>query len=303
MSFLGRHARRALQPCRFTPVARSFATSSARTTLQQWGKHEQARADTASSSSSSCWAKLPLALAALAVPATCARFVHSEENRAMMLRPKRELAKAKASQLVVTSAETHTLEEELHTLEEELHDIDEKMREELVLERAVVRLDGLGTYSVISALNMGAALALMAFVRLRYDSWLNSVLSIMCLSGIACSMFSGSYTTVIFALVHLYSKTAIGLNVDEGYHAFLEETARHRTYAFVSFIVCLNSFIGSFAASLVLLVQAPWLQLAVLAVTVSLCLTMAYHINEIVTLATTCIFTPLGTGTKADAIS
>ena len=70
--------------------------------------------------------------------------------------------------------------------------------------------------------------------------------------AIGCSVIAGAYTTVVFTLLGLYSKSAIGLGNDLAFVEFFDATATIRKSAFVGFIMTLLSFELSFVLSLFL---------------------------------------------------
>jgi hypothetical protein len=88
-------------------------------------------------------------------------------------------------------------------------------------------------------------------------------LAIQTVSGL--SAICGLYATIIFSLTVLYSKSALGAELDREYDRFLRKTVRARVRAFRSFSFSL----GLFALEVILVLiertfaSCPWLSLPV----------------------------------------
>jgi len=123
------------------------------------------------------------------------------------------------------------------------------------LTRARIRLEGLSSYGVIAVLLMNSALRLYTSVPKKIkgpdeeDAKIENAATIVftCLNSLC--IVSGITTTIIYSLVGLYCKTALALGNDSGYMKFLSATADVRNFGFMSMIVSLFSFKGSFVAS------------------------------------------------------
>jgi len=72
------------------------------------------------------------------------------------------------------------------------------------------------------------------------------------MSIVTLSIASGSHTTIVFALLGLYSKTALGLGKDAAFLDFFAATASARDIAFKCFLCTLVSFNASFVLSIFL---------------------------------------------------
>jgi hypothetical protein len=122
------------------------------------------------------------------------------------------------------------------------------------LTRVRIRLEGLHLYEVVTALFMNAALRLFLSTpkTLKAGEKSKNIAKILFTIAIGCSVIAGAYTTVVFTLLGLYSKSAIGLGKDLAFVAFFDATASIRRSAFVRFILTLISFELSFVMSLFL---------------------------------------------------
>ena len=116
------------------------------------------------------------------------------------------------------------------------------------LTRVRVRLEGYTSYSVVSALIMNAALRVLTStaVEIKPQTWKTRVAQSAFLIFITISVLCGAYTTVNFALVSVYAKTAIGIGLDEQCATLLKLTQPYRAMAFRSFVGCLSSFCFAF---------------------------------------------------------
>mmetsp|Transcript_40909 Transcript_40909/g.85952 ORF Transcript_40909/g.85952 Transcript_40909/m.85952 type:complete len:236 (+) Transcript_40909:123-830(+) len=132
-------------------------------------------------------------------------------------------------------------------------------------DRSVVRLDAIGAYPVVAAIMMGAMLNIgmetpkviekipggadkHTIFKIRVKNTVTCLFSIF----IAVSIAAASYSLVIFTLVVIYSKTAIGMELDECYLNFLDATSVLRVRAFRSFICSMIGYIFSLACSMFL---------------------------------------------------
>jgi hypothetical protein len=124
----------------------------------------------------------------------------------------------------------------------------------LDLGRVKLRLDGLHTYGVITSLLMNASLRLFSSTPKRFEekahvsNTIKAIFSVM----VATSVLSGSYTTIVFSLLGLYSKRALGRGMDVEFVRFFEESRSIRELAYDTFLVSLVSFQISFVLSLFL---------------------------------------------------
>jgi hypothetical protein len=123
------------------------------------------------------------------------------------------------------------------------------------LARTQLRLDSLNSYAIITALLMSAALNLYSSTPKHIEgggrSKENIATKIFVISA-GLSIICGAYTTVVFSLLSLYSKTALGLGQDARFLEFFAATTISRRRAFHSFLMALLSFEVCFVASLFL---------------------------------------------------
>lgn len=127
----------------------------------------------------------------------------------------------------------------------------------LQMDRVRIRLDGLSCYGVICSLLMNAALRLYSATPKKLDNphpsfTRTDIIKIIFMVSTVISISAGSYTTVVFTLLGLYAKTAIGLGRDAPFLEFFELTAGYRKLAFDAFVVSLVAFQMSFVTSLYL---------------------------------------------------
>jgi hypothetical protein len=125
----------------------------------------------------------------------------------------------------------------------------------LDLGRVKLRLDGLHTYGVITSLLMNASLRLFSATPKRFETkdahvsnTVKAVFSVM----VATSVLSGSYTTIVFSLLGLYAKRALGRGMDAEFVQFFAASQPMRELAYDTFLVSLVSFQISFCLSLFL---------------------------------------------------
>lgn len=138
------------------------------------------------------------------------------------------------------------------------------------LDRVKVRLEGLGTYAMISALLIGGMLGLFFNTpKTVVEGQIldNAVIALFYASS-TLSLLSSLYVTLVFSLVGLYSKTALGLGKDAQYLKFIDATRRQRNYAYDAFLLSIASFQSSFVMTLFLLLPGParWVAAAATAV-------------------------------------
>lgn len=125
--------------------------------------------------------------------------------------------------------------------------------ESLNVARAAVRVEGIDTYSILAALLLQAALKLYSTTPKDLESSVDKkekFQKFLFIFSSTLSMICGAYTTVIFSLLCLYSKTALGLGKDSAFVDFFTATAAVQKKAFISFLVSLVSFEVCFITSL-----------------------------------------------------
>ena len=126
------------------------------------------------------------------------------------------------------------------------------------LGRAKIRLEGLNHYAGVSALLLNGALRLFTSTPKKLDKRKDeNVVKILFLISITATIILGGYNATVFSLLSLYSKTLLGMSMDEEFQTFFEETASIRKSAFTSFVGTILSFNISFVLSLYLQYQGP----------------------------------------------
>lgn len=123
------------------------------------------------------------------------------------------------------------------------------------LDRVKMRVDGLGTYAVVSALvvNMGIRLVSAISEDALRRIWLP--LGCFYCGSLALCVLSGVYATVVFTLTKMYSKTAMGLHRDAAFIEFFKSTAIYRQLGFVAFCTSLACFAFAFVTSFLIRVR------------------------------------------------
>lgn len=121
--------------------------------------------------------------------------------------------------------------------------------------RTKMRLEGLNQYGVMTALLMNAALRLYSSTPRKIDpnnTKTENILRMVFATTVAMCICLGGYTTIVFSLLGLYSKRALGLGQDIEYLEFFSATSDVRRSGFESFIWCLLLFKSSFLLSVFL---------------------------------------------------
>ena len=117
------------------------------------------------------------------------------------------------------------------------------------LDRACVRLDGIEVYAIVSALTCATAIncfdnynrtPLAVIIRERAVFTLLAEMFYY-LSG-ALGMMTGLHATVIFSLVTMYGRTALGIDRDDAFNEFFANTGPARFNGFWSFKLSLYCF-------------------------------------------------------------
>lgn len=122
------------------------------------------------------------------------------------------------------------------------------------LTRARIRLEGLHSYGVVTTLMLNASLRLFSATPkpIKAGERTNNIAKILFTIAIVASVISGLYTTVVFSLLGMYAKTAIGMSKDLQDLEFFQLTQSFRDGAFRTFLLSLISFNSSFILSLFL---------------------------------------------------
>ena len=122
--------------------------------------------------------------------------------------------------------------------------------------RVRMRLEGLTTYATITALLTNGCLRLYSSIRPpKEESEMDKVSKIVLDAFFLCvivSVLFGSYTTIVFGLLSLYSKTALGRGYDAEFLEFWAASADIRESGFEAFLCSLVSFELAFVLSVFL---------------------------------------------------
>lgn len=120
--------------------------------------------------------------------------------------------------------------------------------------RVKMRLEGFQAYGTVCALLMNATLRLWSSVAQPANdaSKITQQAFDVFLVCVIISVLFGSYTTIVFTMISLYSKQALGRGLDSSFLAFYEATHVIRDSGFRAFLYSLVSFQWAFVLSLFL---------------------------------------------------
>jgi len=110
--------------------------------------------------------------------------------------------------------------------------------------RESLTLQGMATYGTITALIMNASLRLWTSTSFSNDQ--NKIVPNVFNIANAICMLSGVFTAILFQLLTIYSKSALGMGNDVGYMAFKEATKTFRIFGFHCFLTEMMSFLVCF---------------------------------------------------------
>jgi hypothetical protein len=113
------------------------------------------------------------------------------------------------------------------------------------LQRVNIRLEGLGPYAVVSTLMLNGGLRLFSMYREEPDP-VNQRINLLFLALLVASILSSFLTAVVFTMISIHSKAAIGMGKDYAFEKYFAQTAADRTVGFRSLQVALVSFLGAF---------------------------------------------------------
>lgn len=121
--------------------------------------------------------------------------------------------------------------------------------------RVRMRLEGLQLYATLTALLTNGCLRLYSCInpdkeQPKEQSRGEVIALDLFFICTAISVLSGSYSTIVFGLLSLYSKTALGRGLDEPFLQFWSATTAIRESALESFLYTLISFEAAFILSL-----------------------------------------------------
>lgn len=133
-----------------------------------------------------------------------------------------------------------------------------------VLERMCVRMDGLEVYAVVSALTVATSLSVAEAYRhdsANDGSWAQmhangQTVELICravfLASSAASALLGLHATLVFSLITMYGRTAVGMDNMPAFKSFYENTSQQRYRGFHAFLYSIYAFL----AQIVLVVTA-----------------------------------------------
>lgn len=169
----------------------------------------------------------------------------------------------------------------------------------LNLSREGLKLQSTATYSTITALIMNASLRLYTSQKFNTKPDANGnrprlvcMLESLFTASTTLCIICGTYTAVLFNILGIYSKEALGVGNEAGYLAFQYATAMFRKWGFRSFLVTCLSFVICFLASVVEKTSnEDRVGQAILVASIILALIGVFKINAVLTLATKYIYT------------
>jgi hypothetical protein len=164
---------------------------------------------------------------------------------------------------------------------------------------AKTRLEGLA-YSTVTTLMLNVAIKLFFSTPKKLESIpddpdkakvvkLNNSLKVLFGASLLLSATLGLYATTMFTLTTIYSKTALGMGLQDAYLEFFDKCAPFRLAGFRAFIGTLITFNMSWVLSLVLNCEGEirwWLALPAVMIGVAGLL----HVNSIMGLASSIIY-------------
>ena len=123
----------------------------------------------------------------------------------------------------------------------------------LDLDRTIYRLSGIGHYASVAALFMNAALVVLNALPKKFNLTKEDNTAKIIGSAFACAtVIFGVYSSMVFSLESLYSKTILGMSRDDEFLQFYEKTSSIREGAFYTFVGAVLSFNGAFVMTLYL---------------------------------------------------
>jgi len=111
------------------------------------------------------------------------------------------------------------------------------------LNRVKTRLEGFTHYASVSALLLNAVLRLESGTPTKLDGRpTEDAVKVLFKICVAACVVLGSYTATVFSMLSLYSKSFIGMGMDNEYLDFFNVTSGFRKSAFGSFVGTVLSF-------------------------------------------------------------
>ena len=130
-----------------------------------------------------------------------------------------------------------------------IDDLDDTIGELIPLEREDLRLGGFEPYILVSVLTAQTSFNLIGRINLDWNAvmskeWFLSAnwAKLGLLTSCGITTLSGIYAAVVFSLTILYGKTALGMEKDEEYRFFMDNTGLQRFRAFRAFSLALFGF-------------------------------------------------------------
>jgi len=167
------------------------------------------------------------------------------------------------------------------------------------LSREGLKLQSMAQYSTITALVMNASLRL--FTSQKFNIQVDAdgkrprmicVLESIFTASTTLCIVCGTFTAVLFNILGIYSKEALGVGCEEGYVAFQHATAIYRKWGFRTFLLTCLSFVTSFLISVVEKTSnEDTVGQAILLMSILLALVGVFHIHTVLGLATKYIYT------------
>jgi hypothetical protein len=166
--------------------------------------------------------------------------------------------------------------------------------------RENLKLQAMTTYPTITALVMNASLRLYTSQKFEMGMDENGnrpdeikrLESVFKASTILC-IVSGMFTAVLFSILGIYSREALGMGNNSGYVAFTAATAIYRKWGFRAFLTTCLSFVASFVISIVEKTSdEDRIGQYILAASIVLLAFGVVHLQTVLALATKFIYTP-----------
>ena len=142
------------------------------------------------------------------------------------------------------------------------------------LGRTKIRLEGLNHYASVSALLLNGALRIFTSTPKKLDERKHeNFMKILFLISITATIILGGYNATVFSLLSLYSKTFLGMSMDDEYVQFFHDTEPIRKTAFWSFVGTILTFNISFVLSLYLQYEGSirWWITGISSIIIALC--------------------------------
>jgi hypothetical protein len=118
----------------------------------------------------------------------------------------------------------------------------------LNLQRTGYLLQEMSTYATLAALVLNSALRLWTSTKFHKDQ--GALVGHLFTVSTALCVVAGVFTALLFQLLDIYSKSALGMVNDNGYLAFTAATAVYRKWGFRCFLAETSAFVVSFLLNL-----------------------------------------------------